>query len=157
MKQDRFLTGILIGIGALVVIALVVFFTRKDNQTYIGEDTPEGVVHNYVLAVLNKDYEKAYGYLANLEYKPTYEEFRRPFLNAQVNPSTTAVDVGRSEISGDEASVEVSQIYNQGDPFSSGYRDTQRAILVKQNGAWKLSSMPAYNFWDYSWYQEIPK
>jgi hypothetical protein len=25
--------------------------------------------------------------------------------------------------------------------------------LVKQNGAWKLSSMP-YNFWDYSWYQE---
>jgi hypothetical protein len=157
MKQDRFLTGILIGIGVLVVIALAVFFTRQDTQTYISEDTPEGVVHNYVLAVLNKDYEKAYGYLADLKDKPTYEEFRRPFLNGYVNPENTAVDVGRSEIAGDEASVEVSQIYNSGDPFSSGYRDTQRAILVTQNGVWKLTSMPAYNFWDYSWYQEVPK
>jgi hypothetical protein len=157
MKQDRFLTGILVGIGLLVVVALAVFFSRKDTQTYIAEDVPEGVVHNYVLAILNKDYEKAYGYLADIEYKPTYEEFRRPFLNGYVNPDTTAVDVGISEISGDEASVEISQIYNQSDPFSSGYRDTQRAILVKQNGAWKLSNMPAYNFWDYSWYQEVPK
>ena len=157
MKQDRFLTGILIGIGVLVVVALAVFFTRKDTQTYISEDKPEGVVHNYVLAVINRDYERAYGYLADLEYKPTYEEFRRPFLNGYVRPDDTAVDVGESEISGDEASVEVAQIYNSGDPFSTGYRDTQRAILVKQKGSWKVSSMPAYNFWDYSWYQEVPK
>lgn len=157
MKQDRFLTGILIGIGVLVVVALAVFFNRKDTQTYILEDTPEGVVHNYVLAILNKDYEKAYGYLADLKNKPTYEEFRRPFLNGYIRPEDTAVDVGISEISGDEASVEVSQIYNSGDPFSSGYRDTQRAILVRQNGAWKLSNMPAYNFWYYDWYQEVPK
>jgi hypothetical protein len=157
MKQDRFLTGILIGIGVLVLIALAVFFSRKDTQTYIAEDAPEGVVHNYVLALINRDYEKAYGYLADLEYKPTYEEFRRPFLNGYVNPHNTAVDVGESEVSGEEASVEVAQIYNSGDPFSTGYRDVQRAILVKQDGAWKLSSMPAYNFWDYSWYQEVPK
>jgi len=157
MKQDRFLTGILIGIGVLVVVALAVFFTRKDTQTYISENAPEGVVHNYVLAILNKDYEKAYGYLADIEYKPTYEEFRRPFLNGYVNPDNSAVDVGVSEISGDEASVEISQIYNASDPFSSGYRDSQRAILVMQNGVWKLSNMPAYNFWDYSWYQEVPK
>ena len=155
MKQDRFLTGILVGIGVLVVLALVVFFARKDTQTYVSDDMPEGVVYNYVLAVLNKDYEKAYGYLADLEFKPTYEEFRRPFLNGHVNPESTAVDVGEAEISGDEASVEVTQIYNPSDPFSSGYRDSQRAILVNQNGAWKISSMPAYNFWDYSWYQEV--
>jgi len=157
MKQDRFLTGILVGIGVLVVVALAVFFTRKDSQTYINDDTPEGVVHNYVLSLLNADYEKAYGYLADLKYKPTYEEFRRPFLNGYVNPDNTAVDVGEAQINGDEAWVEVSQIYNTGDIFSPGYRDTQRAILVNQNGSWKLSSMPAYNFWDYSWYQEVPK
>ena len=154
MKQDRFLMGILIGIGVLVILALVVFFLRGDAQSYLPEDTPEGVVHNYVLAVLNKDYEKAYGYLADLENRPTYDEFRRPFLNGYVNPENTAVDVGEAEISGDEASVEVAQIYSSSDPFSTGYRDVQRAILVRQNGAWKLSSMPAYNFWDYSWYQK---
>lgn len=157
MKQDRFLIGILVGIAALVVLALVVFFARDNSQTYLPDDTPEGVVHNYVLAIINKDYEKAYGYLADLEYKPTFDEFRRPFLNGYVNPANTAVDVGQAEISGDEASVEVAQIYNPSDPFSSGYRDVQRALLVKQNGAWKLSNMPAYNFWDYSWYQEVPK
>ena len=67
MKQDRFLTGILVGIAVLVATALVVFFIRQDTQSYVAEDAPEGVVHNYVLAVLNDDYEKAYGYLAELD------------------------------------------------------------------------------------------
>ena len=51
MKQDRFLTGILIGIAVLVVIALAVFFLRQDNLVYAAEDTPAGVVQNYVVAL----------------------------------------------------------------------------------------------------------
>ena len=155
MKQDRFLMGILVGIGVLVVIALAVFFLRRGSQTYIGEDVPEGVVHNYVLAVLSDDYEKAYSYLADLENKPTYEQFRDAFVTGVVNPNNAAVDIGNSEISDDTASVEVALIYNPSDPFSTGYRDVQRAILVQQNGAWKLSSMPGYYFWDYSWYPQV--
>ena len=155
MKQDRFLTGILVGIAVLVVIALAVFFIRKDKQSYISEDAPEGVVHNYVLAVLNKDYQKAYSYLADLENKPTYEQFRDSFLKGMINPNNSAIDVGKSEIDGDTASVEVAMIYSQSDPFSTGYRDVQRAILVKQSGGWKLSSMPYYYFWDGNWYPQI--
>lgn len=155
MKQDRFLTGILIGIGALVVIALAVFFLRQNSQSYSPEDAPEGVVHNYVLAVLNGDYEKAYGYLADLDNKPTYDQFRDAFITGSVNPNNSAVDIGDSEISGDTASVEVALLYNPSDPFSTGYRDVQRAILVQQGGVWKLSSMPGYYFWDYSWYPQV--
>ena len=88
MKQDRFLTGILIGIGVLIIAALAVFFVRKDSQTYVPDDVPEGVVHNYVVAVLNKDYEKAYGYLADLDNKPTYEEFRESFRDRCAQPWT---------------------------------------------------------------------
>jgi hypothetical protein len=157
MKQDRFLTGILIGIAVLVIVALAVFFMRQGSQSYVSEEAPEGVVHNYVLAVLNDDYEKAYGYLADLDNKPTYEQFRDAFIKGVVNPNNSAVDIGNSEISDDTASVEVALIYNPSDPFSTGYRDVQRAILIKQNGAWKLSSMPGYYFWDYSWYQEPPQ
>ena len=157
MKQDRFLTGILIGIGLLVVVALAVFFTRQDTQTYVSDETPEGVVHNYVVAVLNKDYKKAYSYLADLDNKPTYEEFHDSFLTGMVNPNNSGVDIGQFDITGNDATVEVTLVYNPSDPFSTGYRDTQRAILVKQNGAWKISSMPQYNFWDYNWYQEPPK
>ena len=57
MKQDRFLIGILVGIGVLVVIALALFFTRRDQQEYVADDTPEGVVHNYALAVFREEYE----------------------------------------------------------------------------------------------------
>jgi hypothetical protein len=156
MKQDRFLTGILVGIAVLVVVALAVFFARRNHQSYISEETPEGVVHNYVLAVLNKDYKKAYGYLADLENKPTYEQFRDAFLKGLVNPGNSALDIGKSEINGDTASVEVAMIYSQSDPFSTGYRDVQRAILVKQSGGWKFSSMPYYYLWDGSWYQQVP-
>ena len=155
MKQDRFLTAILVGIGVLVVIALAVFFLRQNSQSYISEEAPEGVVHNYVLAVLNDDYEKAYGYLADLDHKPTYEQFRDAFLTGAVNPNNSAVDIGNSEINADTASVEVALIYNPSDPFSTGYRDVQRAVLVSQGGAWKLSSMPGYYFWDYNWYPQV--
>lgn len=157
MKQDRFLTGIIIGIAVLVVLALAVFFTRSDTQTYVSEDAPEGVVHNYVVAVLNKDYEKAYGYLADLEHKPTYEQFRDAFLKGIVNPDNAAVDIGTSEINSNTATVEVVLVYNPSDPFSTGYRDVQRAILVKQGGTWKLSSMPGYYFWEFGWYTGQPK
>ncbi len=157
MRQDRFLTGILIGIAVLVVVALAVFFLRQGSQSYVSEAVPEGVVHNYVLAVLNKEYEKAYGYLADLDNKPTYGQFRDAFLTGVVNPNNSAIDIGDSEVTDETASVEVALIYNPTDPFSTGYRDVQRAILVRQNGTWKLSSMPGYYFWDYSWYQEPPQ
>jgi hypothetical protein len=154
MRQDRFLTGILVGIAVLVVIALVLFFLRQNSQSYMSEDAPEGVVHNYVLAVLNDDYEKAYGYLADLDHKPTYEQFRDAFLTGAVNPNNSAIDIGASEITDETASVEVALIYNPSDPFSTGYRDVQRAVLVKQGGAWKLSSMPGFYFWDHNWYSQ---
>lgn len=154
MKQDKFLTGILIGIGALIALALALFFLRKDGQSkYVADSTPEGVTHNYALAVLNKDYQKAYGYLADLENKPTYEQFRQSFFNGMVNPNDVGVEVGAAEINGDEAVVNLSVYYSVNDPFSSRYASEDRALLVEQDGAWKLSAMP-YNFWDYNWYQE---
>ena len=154
MKQDKFLTGILIGIGALILLALTLFFLRRDGKSeYIADSTPEGVAHNYVLAVLNKDYQKAYDYLADLEHKPTYEEFRQSFFNGMVNPTDAGVEVGAAEINGSEAFVTLSIYYSTNDPFSNRYASEDHALLVKQNGAWKLSSMP-YNFWSYNWYQE---
>ena len=155
MKQDRFLVGILIGIGLLIITALLVFFSRQDGQTYVSESAPEGVVHNYVLAVLNKDYQKAYSYLADLEKKPSYDAFRRSFVTGSLNPTSAGVKIGSPEVTGDDATVEVSMVYTSSDPFSTEYNNAGIAQLVRQNGAWKISSMPAYNLWDSSWYQAV--
>jgi hypothetical protein len=156
MKQDRFLLGILVGIGILVVVALALFFTRQDNQDYVADDTPEGVVHNYALALYKDDYEKAYTYLAEAENKPTYNEFRQAFFNRYIDPSNSGLELGETETAGEEAYVTVYIIYNSSDPFSSGSRGTESARLERQDGEWKLLQMP-YNFWYYDWYQPTPE
>jgi hypothetical protein len=153
MKQDRFLTGILIGIGALILIALVLFFARKDTKEYQVADTPTAVVYNYVLAITNEDYEMAYEYLAEKENKPTYDQFRQSFFNGSVNADNVGVDVGEADIDGDDAVVDLTLVYSSSDPFSGGYSNTDRAQLVRQNDEWKILYMP-YNFWGYDWYQE---
>ncbi|MCX6057107.1 MAG: hypothetical protein NTW69_03015 [Chloroflexi bacterium] len=153
MKQDRFLTGILIGIGALILLALALFFTRQDKKEFLTEKTPYAVTYNYVLAVTNKDYKTAYTYLADKDNKPTYEQFRQSFFNGNINANNVGVTVGTAEVNGDEAIVDLTLVYSSSDPFSGGYNNTDRAQLVKQNGDWKLIYMP-YNFWAYDWYQE---
>jgi hypothetical protein len=154
MKQDRFLIGILIGIVVLVVISLGLFFTRKDSEEYIADDTPEGVVHNYVVAIHKRDYEKAYSYLADKENKPTFENFRQAFIINAVSPNNVGLEIGTADIRGDDAIVSLSTIYNSSDPFSSGYRNTEVALLIRQDGQWRLEQMP-YNFWAYNWYQPV--
>ena len=155
MKQDRFLTGILVAIGALIIVALALFFMRQGKLDYVADDTPAGVVRNYVLALQKKDYEKAYGYLAEGENKPTLTQFRQSYVTNMVNPQGAGVEIGDATINGNDAYVGLNIIYSPSDPFSSGYRNNDQAVLVKQNGAWKLSLMP-YNFWAYDWYQPVP-
>ena len=155
MKHDRFLTGILIGIGVMVAVALALFFARQDGPAYRSDATPEGVTFNYALAVTNGDYQRAYGYLADMDNKPSYEQFRDSFFHGAVNPENAAMDVGAAEIDGDDALVELTIMFPQGDPFSRGYQSTDRAQLVRQSDAWKLKYMPTYNFWDYNWYQDF--
>ena len=55
MKQDRFLIAIGGIIGLLVAAALILFFVRRSSQAYKPEDTPESVVHNYILALNLED------------------------------------------------------------------------------------------------------
>jgi hypothetical protein len=156
MKQDRFLTGILIGIGALIVIALALFFTRQSTLKYVDDSTPAGVVNNYTLALYNKDYQKAYGYLAEKEGKPTYEKFRQGFANNPIENSNAGLRIGEATIEGDHAYVATSVVYPGGDPLSRGYSNSEQAQLVMQNGAWKLEYSP-YPFWQWDWYQPTPE
>ena len=155
MKQDRFLVGILIFIGLLVIAALALFFIRKDNQVYVVDDMPEGVIRNYTLAVQKQDYQRAYGYLADKDDKPSYETFRRAFLTNQLDPSFNAIQVGSVQyIDSTEATVSLTVLYAGNGPFTESWNSTDTASLFMQDGAWKLSYMP-YPFWAYDWYQPV--
>jgi len=156
MKHDRFLLGILVFIGLLVAAALALFFTRRESQTYGAEDTPEGVMRNYVLALQNHDFERAYGYLADKYNKPTLDNFQQAFLNRQLDISGAAIQVGKVEmVASEQALVDVTIVYAAADAFSPGSSSNMTASLVKQNGAWRISNMP-YPYWGWDWYQPTP-
>ena len=157
MKHDRFLFGILVFIALLVIAALALFFTRHEDQTYGAEDTPEGVLRNYALALQNNDFPRAYGYLADKDNKPTLDSFRQAFLSRQLDISNTAIQIGKVEmVASDQALVDVTVVYAASDPFSTGWSSNETALLVKQNGAWRISYMPS-PYWGWDWYQPTPQ
>ncbi len=155
MKQDRFLVGILIFIGVLIVTALALFFIRRDNQVYAPETTPDNIVRNYALALQKQDFQRAYTYLADNPAKPTYDAFRRAFLTNQLNVSSNALQVGSAQYIGSgEANVNLTILYESFGPFSQGSSSTDIANLVQQGGVWKISYMP-YPFWSFDW--QVPQ
>lgn len=158
MKQDRFLTGILIGVVVLVVAAVGLFIFRDGEQTYLDEHTPEAVVLNYVLALQSEDYERAYTYLP-AEYqdqeKPSFNEFRSYFTYdqvVQVGIKITSIDVNT-----DQAWVQAETIQSSGGLLGGIYRSDGTAILIMDEyGEWKLVAMP-YPFWGWEWFEGVKR
>jgi hypothetical protein len=76
--NDRFLFGMVIFIVLLLGTTFLIAYTRPQS-VYQPEDTPQGVVHNYLLALQNQDYERAYSYLhPKLKgYPKSAEDFAR--------------------------------------------------------------------------------
>lgn len=156
MKQDRFLTGILIGIGVLIVVALALFFTRRQDVAYLNQDTPTAVVHDYALAVYQGDYQRAYEFLADQPNRPSYDYYRQTVITTNIKQSGADLRLGEATVEGENAFVMVAVIYPSGDPFSRTYENWEQARLVRQEGAWKLEYMP-YPYWGWDWYQPAPE
>lgn len=156
MKKDRFLIGILVGIGVLITAALVVFFIRQgDGQTYVENNTPDGVVHNFVLALQKGDFQKAYGYLADEEGKPAFGDFRSFFSTDYNGPKDYGIQItGWDEDLDNSAWVDVTTVQISPGPFSGVNRNNSVAHLIKNGkGDWKIESMP-YPFWGWDWYSD---
>ena len=135
-RLDRTLLVILIAIAALVIIALVVVFTRG-APTALDPGTPEGVVQSYSAAVIDGDNEAALGYLAP-EVRDTCEDFDSVYTD---NLSVTLVD---STDRGESATVTVSFVtsYDGGLFGSSSSESTETFSLVKHDGEWAITAVP---------------
>ena len=152
MVRDRFLLIVLLVITALAALAVGLFFLRQGQQDYVSNDTPQGVVRNYVLALEKKDFQRAYGYLREGQGKPEFERFRQDFLARQLDISNTSVRIGETQPSGDDVLVGLVVIRSGGGPFSDVYRESGSAVLTRDAArAWKITSMP-YPYWGWDWY-----
>ncbi len=160
MKEtDRFLVGIVVGVLLLVVVALVVVALRP-LPTYKDENTPEGVAHDYLLALQRQDYARAYGCLS-----PTlkgYPSSADAFM-ASVRSNSWAFSVDDESVglavqsvrpvSADIADVIVEETRSSGsNVWSRGtYASTFRMEVRRQDGTWKITHSERY--WAWCWDQ----
>ncbi len=155
LKEDRFLVGILSVIAILILAALALFFLRRGSQAYLAENSPQAVVHNYVLALQKGDYQRAYSYLSDNTGKPSFARFQQALISNQSSTSTAAIQMGEVTITGDQATVSLTVLQSGSGPFADTFRSTQVATVLLQAGAWKIDTMP-YPYWSYDWYQPVP-
>lgn len=157
LGRDRFLLVIVAAAILLVVVAFLVAY-RRPAPTYRAEDTPDGVAFNYLLALQQRNYERAYGYLAPTlyDYPASAEEFvdeltKRAMLGRL---DSATLEIGATDVTGDLAVVEVERTtFAEGGLFDSGqYSDTFNMKLRRVDGAWKL--VEADDFWWYCWHQK---
>ena len=156
MKQDRFLLAILLTIVLLVVLAVALFFVRQERQNYSSDNTPKAVIRNYVIALTKNDYPKAYSYLKEGENKPNFDIFQKAFMSRLIDPSNSAIQIGKTRQTGSEAWVELFVMHGSSGPFGDVYRETTNAQLIRnQAGEWKLANMPS-PYWSWDWYNPKP-
>lgn len=156
-NPDKFLIGIVAGILLLIVVAFVVVLARPQPE-YRNDDSPEAVVHNYLLALRLGDYERAREYLSpRLKGYPkdaealaddVDEHSRLRFDNRDVT-----LDTQSAVIRGNTATVEVLESsFTGGGLFDSGNYNRRFDMKLRQeNGEWKL--VDGDNYWTSCWEQ----
>jgi hypothetical protein len=146
-----------LGIIVLIALSVGLFLLRQGQVDYVDESTPAGVAQNYILALQRRDYQRAYGYLAEMDSKPDSLAFQESFYGYQETTiGRVAVEIGETTQGEDPETAEVwLAMLHQGDSglFQNYYRETGYARLVRQSGAWRITSFP-YPFWSYNW--DIP-
>jgi hypothetical protein len=156
MKNDRFLNGLIAGIGVLILIALILFFIRQQQAEYRPGNEPNDVTHNYILGIMKRDYEKAYAYLAEGNEKPGFSQFQQELSRQNNEINHANVTIGEVFVDGENASVQLNIRQSYERPLlTNASRYAEFAQLVLENGEWKLTSMP-YPLWSWNWYYADP-
>jgi hypothetical protein len=152
--SDKFLLAIIAGIILIIIAAFVVVSRRPDPQ-FQAEDTPEGVVHDYLLALQLGNYEKAYNLLSpTLGYPSTIDEFydslRQTPWEFTASDNYSVVIESSEPVSDNSVAVIVREIYNTNALFAGdGYSNTFRMRVENSPEGWKLVHGDMY--WSSCW------
>jgi hypothetical protein len=143
--------GIVIGILVIVTVSLVLLI-KGNEVALLPEDTPEGIVQRYLIAIQEKDYQEAYDYLRfnPAEKIQTYDDWLRMVMPQGSNQATWKATLGKTTQNGNNASVEVIiDTVRPGGPFGNPTSSQQILFqLSKIDGKWLITS-PTYIYWIY--------
>ena len=149
-SSSRWLLAFGVAVGVLVIVAIVLVLTIGGAREgpLLPEDTPEGTVQRYLLALEAEDYLKAYSYLSPpASEKLPYEEWRGPFIGPGERPELRAT-LGKSAVTGNEATVDVVvDVFRPGGPFENPVHTHDISFFLKREGtSWRIAS-PADVWW----------
>lgn len=153
-SSSRFLLGFGITIGILVIVAVaLVLSTRGNGVSLLPENTPQGTVQRFLVALQDKDFPKAYSYLSveRNGVKMTYDDWLRSKPPIFQSPeSAWKATLGNTTITGNSATVEVIvDIFRPSGPFEGPVRSqTIFFQLTKAGDSWFITS-PAELYWLY--------
>lgn len=159
MKQtDKLLLGIVAGILILVAAAFVLVLSRPAPE-YQPEDSPEHIAHNYLLALRQQEYERAYAYLSPnlINYPPTLNQFIQEIEDnswsfRRDTDVTLAVESVRVVANRATVTIEETRFYSSGLFDSYQSVTTFAMVLNQENGAWKITQADAY--WENCWHND---
>jgi hypothetical protein len=150
-SSNRWLLIFGAAIGVLVIVAIVLVLTLPAKEApLLSEDTPEGTVQRYLLALEAEDYATAWSYLSPpASEKLTYEDWMRSAVSPGEKPGLK-VTLGKSAITNSTATVEVIvDVFRPGGPFGNPVSTNHFSfVLTKQGTSWKITS-PTYVWWFY--------
>lgn len=126
--------------GAVVLLAVVAgLIVANRSAPPLDPDSPEGVVQQYLEAVIDDDYSSALGLVSpSLGCDVSDIAEMRPYSGSlHVVLDTVRIDGERAVVTLDVTEG------GGGDPFgSSGYTRSERIVLEQEEGAWRIASAP---------------
>ena len=130
-------------IGVLVIVAIILVLAMPVHQpALLPEDTPEGTLQRYFIALQNEDYAKAYSFITQPEDpKMTYDMWRGQY-NRPTEQNAWKVTIGKAIIIGNDATVDVViEVFRQQGPFSDPININRMSFSLRKAGAgWTIIS-----------------
>ena len=149
-NTDKVLVGIVAGIVVLVIAALVAVLAGPKPE-YKADDSPESVAHNYLLALQNMDYKRAYSYLSQylIGYPYTQDKFNKniqDYARYFRTGESVTLSVEKAVVMGKTAIVTINESrFQGGNLFSSSQRQSVFEMKVLLEGdKWKVSYASNY-------------
>jgi hypothetical protein len=152
---NKFLFGIVFGVVLLVIVAFSVVLLRPE-PTYQDDSTPAGAAHNYLLALQQGEFDRAFAYLPTAFKYPTdaddmaNDAGQNGWLFETGGDYALAVDSVK-QTSEDTAVVTIRKttFYNDGLMGSHEYSQTFTMRLLREGDEWKVSEAEMY--WSNCW------
>ncbi|MBI4201087.1 MAG: hypothetical protein HY531_02210 [Chloroflexi bacterium] len=152
LASSRVLMVIVAVVVSLAVIALVVGLVAGGKERALPEDSPEGVVQRFLLAMQAGEYKKAYDYLGSkLRSTCAYDRFLEQRPQGQIEEIQAALSGTRSFDDRVEVKIVVTQFRTSGPflaPFGSPANSfPETYILLREDGQWRFSQIPWPLYW----------